>query len=57
VANCQNTNKHIRLTQDRQSEAGWLWSRMPLGVTNWQIDFEFKVGVVAAEHTPAHLAR
>ncbi|RSH87777.1 uncharacterized protein EHS24_000293 [Apiotrichum porosum] len=38
-----NTNKHIRLTQDRQSEAGWLWSRMPLGVTNWQIDFEFKV--------------
>lgn len=23
-----NTNKHIRLTQDRKSQAGWLWSRL-----------------------------
>ncbi|CAG8782911.1 5960_t:CDS:2, partial [Acaulospora morrowiae] len=23
-----NTNKHIRLTQDRQSQVGWLWSRL-----------------------------
>ncbi|KAL1409979.1 hypothetical protein Q8F55_003979 [Vanrija albida] len=38
-----NTNKHIRLTQDRQSESGWLWSRMPLAITNWQVDVEFKV--------------
>ncbi|WVF73171.1 hypothetical protein IAT40_007990 [Kwoniella sp. CBS 6097] len=38
-----NTNKQVRLTQDRPSETGWLWSRMPLGVANWQIDVEFKV--------------
>ncbi|WRT70385.1 uncharacterized protein IL334_007383 [Kwoniella shivajii] len=38
-----NTNKHVRLTQDRPSEQGWLWSRMPLSVSNWQIDVEFKV--------------
>ncbi|GBC05353.1 hypothetical protein RclHR1_06190012 [Rhizophagus clarus] len=23
-----NTNKHIRLTHDRQSQTGWLWSRL-----------------------------
>jgi len=38
-----NTNKHIRLTQDRQSETGWLWSRLPITVSNYQIDIEFKV--------------
>ncbi|KIO33925.1 hypothetical protein M407DRAFT_165769 [Tulasnella calospora MUT 4182] len=38
-----NTNKHIRLTQDRQSETGWLWSRLPLTPANYQIDIEFKI--------------
>ncbi|WVR07833.1 hypothetical protein IAU60_004876 [Kwoniella sp. DSM 27419] len=38
-----NTNKHVRLTQDKPSEKGWLWSRMPLSVASWQIDVEFKV--------------
>ncbi|KIR33941.1 lectin, mannose-binding 2 [Cryptococcus deuterogattii 99/473] len=38
-----NTNKHVRLTQDKPSQAGWLWARMPLSVSNWQIDVEFKV--------------
>lgn len=38
-----NTNKHVRLTQDKQSQSGWIWSRMPLTVTNWQVEFEFKV--------------
>ncbi|KAG9017243.1 hypothetical protein FRB90_001261 [Tulasnella sp. 427] len=38
-----NTNKHIRLTQDRQSETGWLWSRLPLTPSNYQIDIEFKI--------------
>ncbi|WWC71850.1 uncharacterized protein I206_105809 [Kwoniella pini CBS 10737] len=38
-----NTNKHVRLTQDRPSEKGWLWSRMPMSVQNWQIDVEYKV--------------
>lgn len=39
----QNTNKHVRLTQDKPSQSGWLWARMPLSVSNWQIDVEFKV--------------
>lgn len=51
----KNTNKHIRLTQDRQSQSGWLWSRMPLTLPNWQIDVEFKVrtrgGLWAGEET------
>ncbi|KAF8306704.1 concanavalin A-like lectin/glucanase [Clavulina sp. PMI_390] len=38
-----NTNKHIRLTQDRPSETGWLWSRLPLTTANFQIDVEFKI--------------
>ncbi|KAG9038339.1 hypothetical protein FRB95_001751 [Tulasnella sp. JGI-2019a] len=38
-----NTNKHIRLTQDRQSETGWLWSRLPITVSNFQIDIEFSI--------------
>lgn len=41
-----NTNKHIRLTQDRQSEMGWLWSRLPLTASSWQIEVEFKVGSI-----------
>ncbi|WVO18712.1 hypothetical protein L204_106432 [Cryptococcus depauperatus] len=38
-----NTNKHIRLTQDKPSQKGWLWARMPLSISNWQIEVEFKV--------------
>ncbi|EIW71811.1 hypothetical protein TREMEDRAFT_16819, partial [Tremella mesenterica DSM 1558] len=38
-----NTNKHIRLTQDRPSQSGWLWSRIPLSVVNFEIEIEFKV--------------
>ncbi|CAG8541791.1 12075_t:CDS:2 [Dentiscutata heterogama] len=38
-----NTNKYIRLTHDRQSQTGWLWSRLPLTATNWQVEFEFKI--------------
>lgn len=33
----------LQLTQDRQSETGWLWSRLPLTPSNYQIDIEFKV--------------
>lgn len=43
AADRQNTNKHVRLTQDKPSQKGWLWSRMPLSVLNWQVEFEFKV--------------
>ncbi|BEJ03624.1 hypothetical protein CcaverHIS641_0107990 [Cutaneotrichosporon cavernicola] len=38
-----NTNKHVRLTQDRGSQSGWLWSRLPLAPPSWQIEFEFNV--------------
>ncbi|CAG8746708.1 3054_t:CDS:2 [Gigaspora margarita] len=38
-----NTNKYIRLTHDRQSQTGWLWSRLPLTAANWQVEFEFKI--------------
>ncbi|KAG8964302.1 hypothetical protein FRC05_003852 [Tulasnella sp. 425] len=35
----------MALTQDRQSETGWLWSRLPLTPSNYQIDIEFKVWI------------
>ncbi|RIA79906.1 legume-like lectin family-domain-containing protein [Glomus cerebriforme] len=38
-----NTNKYIRLTHDRQSQTGWLWSRLPLTTANWQVEFEFSI--------------
>lgn len=38
-----DTNKHIRLTQDRASQMGWLWSRLPLTADNFEIVFEFKI--------------
>lgn len=38
-----DTNKHIRLTQDRTSQMGWLWSRLPLTADNFEIVFEFKI--------------
>ncbi|PGH15753.1 hypothetical protein AJ80_05461 [Polytolypa hystricis UAMH7299] len=36
-------DKYIRLTWDRPSQQGWLWSRVPLTATNWQVEFEFKL--------------
>ncbi|KAG2015341.1 lectin [Coprinopsis cinerea AmutBmut pab1-1] len=39
-----NTNKHIRLTQHKPSQVGWLWSRLALTATNWVIEAEFKIG-------------
>ncbi|KAG1056019.1 hypothetical protein G6F46_001139 [Rhizopus delemar] len=38
-----NTNQHIRLTSMRQSQSGYLWSRMPLVSDNFEVEFEFKV--------------
>ncbi|TKY88785.1 hypothetical protein EX895_002416 [Sporisorium graminicola] len=38
-----DTNRHIRLTQDRPSQTGWLWSRLPLTADNFEIVFEFKI--------------
>ncbi|KDR75533.1 hypothetical protein GALMADRAFT_156539 [Galerina marginata CBS 339.88] len=38
-----NTNKHIRLTRNRPSQMGWLWSRLALTPSNFVIEVEFKV--------------
>lgn len=38
-----NTNKHIRLTRNRPSQMGWLWSRLPLTAANWVLEVEFKI--------------
>lgn len=38
-----NTNKHIRLTRNRPSQMGWLWSRIPLTAHNFVVEVEFKI--------------
>ncbi|KAF8161414.1 legume-like lectin family-domain-containing protein [Crassisporium funariophilum] len=38
-----NTNKHIRLTRNRPSQMGWLWSRLALTPNNFVVEVEFKV--------------
>jgi mannose-binding lectin 2 len=38
-----DTNRAVLLTQDRRSQAGWLWSRLPLSVSNFEIVSEFKI--------------
>jgi mannose-binding lectin 2 len=40
----QNTNKHIRITQSKPSQVGWLWSRLPVTAANFEIEVEFKIG-------------
>ncbi|KAK8194679.1 lectin family integral membrane protein [Phyllosticta capitalensis] len=37
------TDKYIRLTPDKGSRSGWIFSRVPLTATNWEIEFEFKI--------------
>ncbi|KAH8673641.1 concanavalin A-like lectin/glucanase domain-containing protein [Xylariales sp. PMI_506] len=37
------TDSYIRLTSARPSQTGWLFSRVPLTATNWEIEVEFKV--------------
>ena len=36
-------DSYIRLTSDSPSQAGWLFSRVPLTATNWEIEVEFKI--------------
>ncbi|KAI9267393.1 legume-like lectin family-domain-containing protein [Sporodiniella umbellata] len=38
-----NTNQHIRLTSNKQSQSGFLWSRLPLAGDNFEVEVEFKV--------------
>lgn len=37
------TDQYVRLTSERQSQRGWIFSRVPLTATNWEIEFEFKI--------------
>ncbi|EAW14073.1 legume-like lectin family protein [Aspergillus clavatus NRRL 1] len=36
-------DRYIRLTSDRPSQQGWIFSRVPLTATNWEIEVEFKI--------------
>lgn len=37
------TDKYVRLTADRPSRMGYIWSRVPLTATNWEIEIEFQI--------------
>ncbi|KAF7549577.1 hypothetical protein G7046_g8301 [Stylonectria norvegica] len=37
------TDSYIRLSSDRPSQSGWMFSRVPLTATNWEIEVEFKI--------------
>ncbi|KAK8088037.1 hypothetical protein PG997_002998 [Apiospora hydei] len=37
------TDSYVRLVSDRPSQNGWLFSRVPLTATNWEIEVEFKI--------------
>ncbi|KAK5010456.1 hypothetical protein LTR60_004963, partial [Cryomyces antarcticus] len=36
-------DQYIRLASDRPSQSGWVFSRVPLTATNWEIEVEFKI--------------
>jgi mannose-binding lectin 2 len=38
-----DTNRHIRLTQDKPHQAGYLWSRTPIANDNYEVEFEFRI--------------
>ncbi|KXN66922.1 concanavalin A-like lectin/glucanase [Conidiobolus coronatus NRRL 28638] len=38
-----NKNSHIRLTADKPSKQGYIWSTKTLPKQNWKVEFEFKV--------------
>ncbi|OAK97009.1 vesicular integral-membrane protein VIP36 precursor [Phaeosphaeriaceae sp. SRC1lsM3a] len=37
------TDQYVRLASDKPSRDGWIFSRVPLTATNWEILFEFKI--------------
>ncbi|KAL1915769.1 uncharacterized protein VTP21DRAFT_6528 [Calcarisporiella thermophila] len=45
-----NTMKYVRLTSDQPSQSGYLWSRLPLSVENFEIEFEFHVSSTRDDH-------
>ncbi|ORX51076.1 hypothetical protein BCR36DRAFT_412057 [Piromyces finnis] len=36
-------NNYIRLTPNLPSKQGWLWSKVPLISSSWEIEFEYKI--------------
>ncbi|WFD44254.1 hypothetical protein MPSI1_002920 [Malassezia psittaci] len=38
-----DTNRYVRLTQDRTGERGWLWTRTPIEANDFEITAEFSV--------------
>ncbi|KIW16128.1 hypothetical protein PV08_06179 [Exophiala spinifera] len=36
-------DQYIRLASDVPSQSGWLFSRIPLTATNWEVEFEFSI--------------
>ncbi|KAL1955873.1 hypothetical protein VTO42DRAFT_8031 [Malbranchea cinnamomea] len=36
-------DRYVRLTSDRPSQRGWLFSRVPITATNFQIEVEFRI--------------
>ncbi|CCU82122.1 lectin family integral membrane protein,putative [Blumeria hordei DH14] len=36
-------DRYIRLTSDRPSQEGWIFSRVPLTATNWEVEIEFRI--------------
>lgn len=45
-----DTNRYVRLTQDRGGERGWLWSRTPLEAENYEITVEFAIDGESSTH-------
>lgn len=43
-------DQYIRLTSDRPSQGGWIFSRVPLTATNWEVEFEFKISGSGSLH-------
>lgn len=42
-----NLSRYVRLTSDRPSQRGWLFSRVPMTATNWQVrTYNFPIGHV-----------
>jgi len=37
------TDKYVRLASDKPSRTGWIFSRVPLTATNWEILIDFKI--------------
>ena len=36
-------DQYVRLTSQQPSQSGWVFSRVPLTATNWEIEVEFKI--------------